>query len=189
MNAEGKNQPNPYAPPASDVNAGNVAPATEGELAERGTRLVAKMLDGLMAAALMLPAIVTAVQSDIYRGGYSLAFFRSFVGTAVGMVSGAAWLGLLVFQAYLIATTGQSLGKRWMRIKIVRLDDRPVNFATGVLLRHWLFVLLQYIPAVGSIIGSFDLLFIFRRDRRCIHDFVAGTKVVQLKGAAQIRVA
>jgi hypothetical protein len=74
-------------------------------------------------------------------------------------------------------------------LKIVRLDESAVSFATGVPLRHWLFVVLQYIPGVGSIIGLADLLFIFRQDRRCIHDFIAGTKVIQLKGAAQIRVA
>jgi hypothetical protein len=64
-----------------------------------------------------------------------------------------------------------------------------VSFVTGVLLRNWLFMLLQYIPGLGSVSGLVDPLFIFRADRRCIHDFVAGTKVIQLKGAAKIRVA
>jgi uncharacterized RDD family membrane protein YckC len=190
MNAGGTNQTNPYAPPSSDVNAVNAAPAREGELAERGTRFVAKMLDGFMAVVLILPATIAGLRSDIFRGGYvNLAFFRSFLGSGIGMASGVAWLALLAFQAYLTATTGQSLGKRWLKIKIVRLDGSAVNFATGVLLRHWLFVVLQYLPGVGSIIGLVDILFIFRQDRRCIHDFTAGTKVIQLKGAVQIRVA
>jgi len=189
MNVEEVDPSNPYAPPSSDLNVGNGPPARKGELAERGTRFVAQMLDGLMALALMLPGTIAGMQSGVFRDGQKLAFFRSFAASGLGMASGAAWLALIVFQAYLITTTGQSLGKRWLKIKIVRLDETPVNFTTGVLLRHWLFMALHYIPGVGSITGLLDIVFIFRNDRRCVHDFVAGTKVIQLTGAAQIRVA
>jgi uncharacterized RDD family membrane protein YckC len=42
---------------------------------------------------------------------------------------------------------------------------------------------------VNLILPLLDALFIFRQDRRCIHDLIAGTKVVQLAGASQIRFA
>ena len=193
MNPDGTNEVNPYAPPSSDVNMGKQPQpqATEGDLAERGTRFVAKMLDGLMNLALMLPVTISGLRSAAATAGSTgnLAFFRGFLANGLGMVSGVACLVLIAFQAYLIATTGQSIGKRWLKIKIVKLDGSRVNFVTGVLLRQWLFSLLQYFPRVGSILGLVDILFIFRADRRCIHDFAAGTKVVQLKGAAGIHVA
>jgi uncharacterized RDD family membrane protein YckC len=69
------------------------------------------------------------------------------------------------------------------------LDGAPVNFVSGVLLRNWLMMLLQQMPVVNLILPLLDALFIFREDRRCIHDLIAGTKVIQLTGAAQIRVA
>jgi uncharacterized RDD family membrane protein YckC len=190
MNPDGTNEVNPYAPPTSDVNMGKRPQAREGDLAERGTRLVAKMLDGLMTLALMLPVIISSVGSAATTADSAshLAFLRGFLANGLAMVSGVACLALIAFQAYLISTTGQSLGKRWLKIKIVKLDGSRVNFVTGVLLRQWLFSLLQYLPRAGSTLALVDVLFIFRADRRCIHDFAAGTKVIRLQGAAEIGV-
>ena len=63
--------------------------------------------------------------------------------------------------------------------RIVRLDGRPVGFVEAVLLRSWMFGLLGWVPRAGSFLGLADILFIFRRDRRCLHDLLAGTKVIE----------
>jgi uncharacterized RDD family membrane protein YckC len=128
-------------------------------------------------------------RAGVYHGGGNLAFFRNFGTSGAGLFSGIAWLGLLLLQAYLVTRRGQSLAKGWLGIKIVKLDGSPVNFVSGVLLRHWLFFALQYVPKIGVVLSVADPLLIFRSDRRCAHDLIAGTKVIQLKGAAQIRVA
>ena len=52
-------------------------------------------------------------------------------------VMGLMVLAFMGYQWYLISTTGQSLAKRWMGIKIVRIDGTPVNFVNGVILRSW----------------------------------------------------
>lgn len=179
MSADGTNQVNPYAPPSSDLNDGGQPPAVAEELAERGTRLAARMVDGFIATALLLPGIIGGLQAGRLAGGRTLDFFRSFATTRIGMFSGVAWLALIGFQAYLISTTGQSIGKRWLRIRIVKVDGRPVDFLTGVLLRQWLFGVLAYLPGFGAVAGLADQLFIFRADRRCAHDFLAGTKVIR----------
>jgi uncharacterized RDD family membrane protein YckC len=185
MHPDETKEVNPYAPPSADPNADRAPQRTEGELAERGTRFVAKMLDGLMALALTLPVIVPSLRAAAAKGSTStggyLTFFRGFFAGGLSIGFGVAYLALIAFQAYLIATTGQSIGKRWFKIKIVRLDGGRVNFITGVLLRQWLFALFQYTPRAGSFMGLVDVLFIFRSDRRCIHDFAAGTKVIQLR--------
>jgi uncharacterized RDD family membrane protein YckC len=31
----------------------------------------------------------------------------------------------------------------------------------------------------GNALGTLDALFVFRRDKRCLHDLIAGTKVVR----------
>jgi len=36
------------------------------------------------------------------------------------------------------------------------------------------------IPYAGSFVALLDVLFIFRRDQRCIHDHLAGTVVVKI---------
>ena len=45
-------------------------------------------------------------------------------------------------------------------------------------LRYVLVMLVQAIPMIGQLLGLIDALFIFRGDRRCVHDLIAGTKVV-----------
>jgi uncharacterized RDD family membrane protein YckC len=180
---------NPYAPPKSDVNAETRAPAIEGQLAERGTRFFSQMVDGLFFFVALIPVLIVGAQNGVFRGGGPSVLFRAFTSGTSGAVSGVAWPGLMLFQAYLVTTRGQSIAKRWFRIRIVKLDGSPVNFVSGVLLRNWLLVILQQIPGINMFVGLLDALFIFRQDRRCIHDLIAGTKVINLPGASQIRVA
>jgi uncharacterized RDD family membrane protein YckC len=179
---------NPYAAPKSDVNVSVQAPAVEGELAERGTRFLSRMVDGLLSLSVLVPVFISGMQGGVFRGGGTTALLRAFTSGLMGAISGVAWLAILLFQAYLVTTTGQSIAKRWFRIKIVKLDGSPVNFVSGVVLRSWLLTVLEQIPGI-NIIGLVDALFIFRQDRRCIHDFIAGTKVINLLGASQIGVA
>ncbi len=180
---------NPYAPPSSDVNAGKLPPAVAGMLAERGTRFVSQLVDGLLYLVVLLPAFIAGFQTGAFAEGGNTAIFRSFVTGPLGIISGIGWLALIAYQAYLVATTGQSIAKKLFKIQIVKVDGSPVNFVSGVLVRNWLMMVLQQIPVVNMILPLLDALFIFRQDRRCIHDLIAGTKVIQLTGSPQVRVA
>jgi uncharacterized RDD family membrane protein YckC len=126
---------NPYAPPRSDVNVETQVPTVVGELAERGTRFFSSMVDGLIALVVVAPAFIVGMQTGVFRTGGTTALYRTFATGTMGAVSGIAWLGVLLLQAYLVTTTGQSIAKRWFRIKIVKVDGSPVNFVSGVLLR------------------------------------------------------
>ena len=63
-----------------------------------------------------------------------------------------------------------------MGIMIVKVDtEENGGFVTNCLLRAFVNNLIaQIIPFYGLI----DILLIFGSDRRCIHDYLAGTKVV-----------
>jgi uncharacterized RDD family membrane protein YckC len=76
------------------------------------------------------------------------------------------------YQWYLVAASGQSLGKCWCRIRIVRIDGRPAD------LRGRLFAILEVVPGAGPVLALIDDLMVFRSDRRCLHDLVVGTKIV-----------
>ena len=93
-----------------------------------------------------------------------------------------AWLGLNGFQAYKIAATGQALGKKVLRMKTVQRNGQPAGFVRGVFVRCWLvyFATLLAPFGVGLLLFSADGLFVFRRDGRCLHDIVAGTRVRDL---------
>jgi uncharacterized RDD family membrane protein YckC len=96
------------------------------------------------------------------------------IGVSVLMV-----LAFSIYQWYLIATTGQTLAKRWLGIMIVRTDGSPCGFVNGVLLRNWvIYVLLSFLPFVNYLVWLIDALMIFGDERRCLHDHIAGTRVV-----------
>lgn len=134
------------------------------ELAGRGERLKAALLDGALAAVLYLPAALAPLD-----GGVKAVFLLGF-------------LALVAYQSWLIGKTGQSIGKKQLRIKIVRAGtgEHP-GFGRAVALRWWLNGLLCHVPLYFLI----DSLMIFREDRRCAHDFLAGTAVVKAEPAVQ----
>jgi uncharacterized RDD family membrane protein YckC len=88
-------------------------------------------------------------------------------------------LGLAIFQAYLISTTGQSLGKKMLSIRIVNHEDHGnPGFVKAFLLRSFVNGLIGAVPLIGALYSLVDVCFIFSEDKRCVHDLIAGTKVV-----------
>lgn len=168
----------PYEPPASALKTEDAFPPPEKddpqsgeELASRGTRLGAAILDGLVTFIFVLPgAFILAVGA--------LASIPEGVSLAGGVLMGLGALAIGVYQWYLIATTGQSLGKKWLGIKIVRQNGDPIGFLHGVVLRSWIISLLSNIPKVGFVVGLVDVLFIFGQRKLCLHDHIANTKVI-----------
>lgn len=56
----------------------------------------------------------------------------------------------------------------------------PADFVHCFLLRLFVNGLIAAIPCVGLIYSIVDICFIFREDRRCIHDLLAQTCVVDI---------
>ena len=144
-----------------EVNQDNVAvehidEAEEGfvPLAERGTRLLAALID----SAALITIIALAAASG---------------PTAVLL----SMLTYILLQGYLLSVEGQTIGKSLMKIKIVREEDGSnPGFYHAVFLRYFLPMLMSMVPLLGLI----DILYIFREDRRCIHDHLADTIVIDV---------
>jgi uncharacterized RDD family membrane protein YckC len=79
----------------------------------------------------------------------------------------------------LLSKRGQTIGKRWMAIKIVKLDGSAPGFVHAVLLRGFVNGLIGAVPYLGFVYTLVDLLMICRDDRRCLHDMIASTRVVK----------
>jgi uncharacterized RDD family membrane protein YckC len=183
-----------YSPPGSDVNAGVTASAQGAEPAGRGTRLSAATLDGLLISVPLLPLLAVGIyygvqtQMAVARAGMEESSGQvSSIGSSEWLVllGGAAAIGFLgalgvaIYQWILITRTGQSLGKKWTGIRIERIDGGRVTFGSGVVLRNWVPKVMGAVPYLGMLFHLIDCLFIFREDRRCLHDHIAGTRVVQ----------
>jgi uncharacterized RDD family membrane protein YckC len=157
---------NPFVAPRADLE-GQAEVVGEIRLAERGTRLVAALLDTLV----LLPGLVLLVALVILRPTGSAA--------VVGPWGFLLWtLAVVITQAVLLTRRGQTLGKRWMKIRVVRLDGSNPGFAWAVLVRSLVNTIAAGVPYLGWLYWLVDVLFIFRDDRRCIHDLMAGTQVV-----------
>lgn len=164
---------NPYQAPAPGVgHAMDLSAMQSGfALADVGTRFVGSLVDGLFYAGVCIPGFVAvALAGD--DGGPLLIAGWGLIGFGVLVLAGLQW--------YLIATTGQSIAKRMLRMRIVRTNGMPVNFVHGVLLRNWVIALLSNIPLVGGMIALVDALMIFGNERRCLHDKIADTTVIKV---------
>jgi uncharacterized RDD family membrane protein YckC len=83
-------------------------------------------------------------------------------------------LALVLIQWKLIAVYGQTIAKKLLGMRIVNDSGRSPGFLQGVIVRNWLRNLLGLLPFFSVI----DVLFIFGDSRRCLHDYISGTHVV-----------
>ncbi|MCZ0942152.1 MAG: RDD family protein, partial [Gammaproteobacteria bacterium] len=88
----------------------------------------------------------------------------------------------LVLNGYGLARAGQTLGKRLFGIAVVRADAlKPASFWKLICVRAPFFPLLFvviYPPLL--VLPLLDLLPMFGKSRRCLHDRAAGTRVVRV---------
>jgi uncharacterized RDD family membrane protein YckC len=96
------------------------------------------------------------------------------------VVAGLMGVALLGAQCFMIANRGQSIGKRLVKTRIVRLDGSNPGFVHGVLLRGLVGNLPGAVPFVGNVYNIVDTLCIFKDDRRTLRDMIAGTRVIQV---------
>src|SRR5262249_42160399 len=169
--------PNPYAPPASSVDKVGAA-YPSANLATRSRRLFAAVID----AGLLVVPIVFA--------GAPLNFTVPSLALPVELVL----YGLIaVGQWTLIARRGQTIGNKWVGIRIVKLDGSAAGLVSGVLVRSWapfgaviaaMVVIARLDPEARYIQWAWlllvvDVCLIFGKERRCVHDLMAGTLVVR----------
>ena len=163
---------NPYAAPVAHLAE---APAAEGLVqAERGTRLGAALLDGLMFALCYIPFVIGLALATPQSGQVNDT--PMFIGTGAMLVG---MLALMGFNCVLLYRNGQTIAKRWLGIRVVRADGSRAGLARIIFARILPTGLLGAIPLIGPIISLTDALLIFRDDRRCLHDQIADTIVVR----------
>lgn len=159
---------NIYATPKSELIKDS---GEESTLATRWQRLWASMLDGLVIMVLTVPAMYLS-------GGYDGIFEGVKPSLKYTLLIGA--LGLIVFfiiNGNLLIKHGQTIGKKIVGIKIVDLEGNLPSLKHHLIKRYAVYFIPGQIPVVGQFISIINILFIFGKQKRCVHDFVAGTKV------------
>jgi uncharacterized RDD family membrane protein YckC len=119
-----------------------------------------------------------AMQQQNEAGGPPVFPIVSMLGLIIIIIGG---LITLILQIYLLATRSQTVGKYIMKTQIVDFETgQPADFVKAAVLRILVNSIICSIPCVGAIYSLVDIFFIFREDRRCIHDLLAGTTVIDI---------
>ena len=169
---------NLYAPPKSAVK--DVAGDESFELASRWARLGAVTVDSIIAFICFTPAYIMnfATLAQQARGN-PLAVWINLAKTGAWFYVGV--LGALLVLAIdltLLARNGQTIGKKLLGVKVVRVDGSPVTLFRVFFLRYVCNTFLTLIPLFGSLYSLVDCLMIFSESRRTAHDRIADTIVI-----------
>jgi len=145
-------------------------------LASRSQRFAGAFLDGV------IQFIVTLLFLK-FIGLYGYIFdhqdltigkslFRFIIGSSI----------FLIINGYFLSKHGQTIGKKFIGTRIVsRINYRVLPLKKIFILRFLPILLVIQIPIIGILLSFVDVLFIFKKDKCCIHDLIAGTIVVKIK--------
>ncbi len=182
--------PIPGYPPGRSMLPPGVAPNGQ-PLANFGDRFLAYLIDyAILCGALLVvavPTLIIAVTSSVHRltinadGSLNGASMLSFYLVIFAVDIALLLLGLVatyVYQVEMMYRSGQTVGKRVMKLQVVCLDP-GAPMTRGVAAKRSLIGSL-----VGSIVGIFSLVdglwqLWDQPFRQCLHDKVAGTVVVK----------
>ena len=135
--------PPPGYPQPAGYQPGGYGAAPTPPYAGIGKRIIASLLDGLIVSVAMIPgwvlyamAIGFAVSNADQRTGQlsqaqGQAAGAMFLLAIVALFAG--WLIAWLFNIYLLGKNGATLGKRWMKIKVLDLAGQPLGFGKAFL--------------------------------------------------------
>ena len=179
-------QPKPTAP--------NGAP-----LADFGDRFLAYLIDLAVAVGVGLVIAVPAVFGIIAVVGAQIASldvdpetgqtvgepnFALLLGPVLLIEFGALFLGLVASYLYHVelfpGRRAVTLGKRAMKLRVIRLDDPSAPITRGVAAKRWAmqFLVGSFVPLFSWVDGLWQLW--DKPYQQCLHDKVAETVVVKV---------
>lgn len=152
-------------------------------LASRTLRLLARWIDaafvalfGAIAYAGLVVAFGTGLADSRLKLGEMFQALGFGLGFALVCLGGVGAVLLMLYQWGSLALTGQTIGKRVVEVRVENVDGSPCGFVNGVLFREWIPWFLMAIP----VLHLADCLAILGPTRRCLHDRLAGTRVVSV---------
>lgn len=192
-------------------------PQIEVSIAPASARIGAYLLNVLFNIIAMLPLIIAAVYAfsgsapslknlDPNNPEAMAAALSSVFGHPAFLAGLAVYAVYGIWQIFMMSKHGQSLGKRMLKIKVIKTNGNEAGFLGTVLLREIAFGIASsvivglLIGIAGALAGSaraaellgdlisllptiicFAMLFLNKnRDRRTLQDYVADTVVVKL---------
>jgi uncharacterized RDD family membrane protein YckC len=149
-------------------------------LSSRVDRLLAIIVDVVIGLAVTVPVALYTGAYDAVFQGQPLTWSLYLQTTLVG------WGWYFLVNSYWLIKYGQTVGKRLLGIRIC-------DFQTGGVPPFWRLLVRIAVPSfaaqaglIGSLFDLVDILLVFGKNRRCIHDLIASTRVVDTWPRADI---
>jgi len=160
-----------YAPPQSDIEA---TPKSQEIIASRWDRLWASLIDTIIQMVVIIPVMYYSGVFQLLMKGQEPSLQYNLAMAGVGLIT------FIVFNIKFLISTGQTIGKKVLGIKIVDLQGQLPSIKTTLPIRYAVFFIPAQIPIIGQLLSIINILFIFGKEKRCLHDFAAGTRVVKV---------
>ena len=156
-------------PCANTETADTAAPSSKkGQLASRTDRFLASLIDTFIHLLAFIP-LFWFVGLENFKNPSPL---QSLLLALYAMIS------YLLIHGYLLYHYGQTIGKSEFGMRIQLLNGEKASLQHVMLSRYLPMMLMNFVPVIGQFLaGFFNLLFIFGKQRRCLHDYIAGTEV------------
>lgn len=149
------------------------------KLATRGVRLLAFMID---------TAIVWLLSTFVIRFGYGTFFSldlrklfmldQDYIKVLFFIIIASSCLIYFLVNGYYLYKSGQTVGKKIIGIKITDAKGNTPSLTKSYLLRFLVPSLVCSVPVLGVFLWFADVLFIFGKNKKCLHDHIAETKVM-----------
>lgn len=152
-------------------------------LATIGNRFLACAIDHAVQVISFIGVYIVARSlSASLRTAESL-IFKDAKGISLWIVAGLIAAGFMIFFGYFIffetIWSGQTPGKRWMKLRVIQEDGRPINFFAA-LTRN----LIRFADMIIPPFYSVGIISVFASARaKRLGDFVANTVVVKERAA------
>ena len=142
--------------------------------ASRSDRFIAAVKDlfivVLIFLVVLMPFGLGRCIMFVYRN-FILGYFISFVLLQIIFI---------LCNGYLLNKAGQTIGKKFIGIKITDKYGNIPSFGMLYFLRYCLPIFIEIFPFYGWFLFVADSLFIFEKSKLCLHDYIASTKVMKV---------
>lgn len=167
-------------------SVGNVESLPQAEalsplvLSSRVDRLLATIVDIVVGS-------VVAIPLSLYTGLYdSIVNGQPVPGNLYLENTLVEWAWFFLANGFWLKKYGQTVGKRLLGVRISDFHTEAVPPFWRLLVRIAFAPVVALFGMIGSAFSLLDVLFIFSSSRRCIHDLIASTRVVNTWSRADI---
>lgn len=159
-------------------------------LGRRFARFVAQIVDGFLLMVFIVAVALFTGAGVMGLGGLGQIGQNPGGSLVLSLlVAIVPWIAFFAINGYFLQSRGQTLGKMATQVQIVdHKTNRIMGLNSRVFLRYlWTVPLTLVVTLVFGEAGSqwinlvyfVGVLFIFSSSRRCLHDYIAGTHVVE----------